>query len=481
MSQNSKSKFKSLFNQSVFYGIGNAIQSFAGFLFLPLFTKYYSAEEFGIYSLILTISSIANAIFFLGASSAMTRYYYEADTLEHQNSVITNSFILGLIGSILLLLFGWLLSSYCSFLISGNFEFKSHIQLIIFSTAFNIIINFNLVVLRLDEKKLHYLFCSFGMFFVNIFILYLTLIIFGLKVFAPIISAFIANFIFFIASVYFVRTKIDFKLFNRKYLIQYFKFGIVIIGIGMLYAILDSEDRYILKGFSSLKNVGIYSFGLRLSSIINVFFILPAGLVWSVYRMQFYKDPSFNDLTAKIFTYFFNIGLAIIFFSELFIYHIASIFNINATYIDSFELMPVLMLSVLLYGCTTYLEFGLIIKDKLYYYLVLYCFGLVFFWMISNMLVPYFGVSGIAYSKVFVFALILFVLTSLSTKYYHLPIQKEKIFLPVLFICLSFVLVDKISGFHLIFKFIFFIVYLVLNFVFIVSPSDKMKLKKQFS
>lgn len=481
MNPNKKSKFKSLFNQSVFYGIGNAIQSFAGFLFLPLFTKYYSTEEFGIYSLILTISSIANAIFFLGASSALTRYYYEEDSIKHQKSVVTNSFILGLIGSILLLLFGLGFSSYFSFLISGNLKFESHILLIIFSTAFNILINFNLVVLRLDEKKTHYLFCSLGVFFVNIIILYLTLIIFGLKIFAPLVSAFVANFVFFIASVYFVRTKIDFKLFNREYLIQYFKFGIIIIGIGILFSILDSEDRFILKGFSSLKDVGIYSFGLRLSSIINVFFILPAGLVWSVYRMQFYKDPTFNDLTAKIFTYFFNVGLAIIFFSELFIYHIASIFNINSNYIDSFKLMPVLMLAVLLYGCTTYLEFGLIIKNKLYYYLFFYCLGLVFFWMISNMLVPYFGVTGIAYSKVIVFALILFVLARFSTNFYDVPIQKKKIFIPVIFIFLSFVLVDKISGFHIIYKIIFFLVYLVLNFVFIVSPGDKMKLKRQFN
>jgi O-antigen/teichoic acid export membrane protein len=478
MQNSKKSKGRVLANQSFIYGLGNALQSFAGFIFLPFFTKYYSTEEFGVYSLILSVSSIANSIFFLGASSALTRYYYENDNIEHRKIVGTNSFILVLIGSITLIILGFLFSTKISILISNVDYYNNHILLIVIATSFNIILNFNLVILRLEKKSVEYISCSFGSFALNLVLLFFTLIILKLQIFAPILSSFLVNFIFLIVTSFLIRSKIDFDYYNLKELKSYLKFGLVIIGIGMLYSILDSTDRFVIKSNDTLSNVGIYSFGQRISGLINVFFIVPASLVWSVYRMQYYKDSSFNYLSAKIFTYFLNTGLMIILFFELFFLQLVTFFNLKIEYLKSFELIPVLMLVGLLYGCTTYLEFGLIVRNKLYYYIIIYIVGIFFYWITSNFFIDRFGIISIAYSKVLVFSIILFVLHSISKKFYSLPLKEGKVFSPFVFILVSFLFLNEISMLPIVVKFLAISICLILTYHFILFPEDKIRLKK---
>ena len=52
---------------SSIYGISSALQSVIGFALLPLLTKFYSAEEFGVYSLLILVSTLAGAFFYFGA------------------------------------------------------------------------------------------------------------------------------------------------------------------------------------------------------------------------------------------------------------------------------------------------------------------------------------------------------------------------------------------------------------------------------
>lgn len=107
MSESSvRDKLKEAGKHSVIYGIGSIAQSAAGLLLLPILTGALSKEDFGVYSLIIMVSTVASAIFYLGMNSALPRSYYDYSTESDRRAVFTTAFVILLAGSLLQTLVG---------------------------------------------------------------------------------------------------------------------------------------------------------------------------------------------------------------------------------------------------------------------------------------------------------------------------------------------------------------------------------------
>ena len=55
--------FKEFLNQGLIYGLLSSAQNLCGFFLLPLVTKFISAEEYGVYNMILLVLTIITLIF----------------------------------------------------------------------------------------------------------------------------------------------------------------------------------------------------------------------------------------------------------------------------------------------------------------------------------------------------------------------------------------------------------------------------------
>ena len=78
-----QSKFKELISHGFIYGLSSFLHSGLSFILLPLLTSYYSPEIFGIYSIVLLLGVVSNSIFYLGASSSLSRFYYDHKNNDH--------------------------------------------------------------------------------------------------------------------------------------------------------------------------------------------------------------------------------------------------------------------------------------------------------------------------------------------------------------------------------------------------------------
>jgi O-antigen/teichoic acid export membrane protein len=82
---------RELFKHGLIYGFTSSLQNLLSFVLLPLFTIYYTPAEFGVYSLILLSGTLANAIFYLGAGSALGRFYFDDDTSSYRKRIISSA------------------------------------------------------------------------------------------------------------------------------------------------------------------------------------------------------------------------------------------------------------------------------------------------------------------------------------------------------------------------------------------------------
>src|SRR5438093_7559225 len=62
---------------SLTYGLGAALQAALNFVLLPLYTKQFAADEFGVFRMAVLAGSLAGAVFYLGAYSSLSRFYFD--------------------------------------------------------------------------------------------------------------------------------------------------------------------------------------------------------------------------------------------------------------------------------------------------------------------------------------------------------------------------------------------------------------------
>lgn len=107
-------KFKELSKTGIIYTVGVALNSLIGYISLPIYSSYLTVEEYAVVNLIFLVGTLFSTIFYLGASSALTRFYY--DYSDKDRCYIVSSSILlvsvgGVIQIIIACVFGKMIST----------------------------------------------------------------------------------------------------------------------------------------------------------------------------------------------------------------------------------------------------------------------------------------------------------------------------------------------------------------------------------
>ncbi len=81
-------KIKEAASHTLIYGLGSVLQTALGFILIPLYTRYYSTDMYGTLALITICGSLAGSVFYLGASSALSRSYFDYEGGDGQTNSI---------------------------------------------------------------------------------------------------------------------------------------------------------------------------------------------------------------------------------------------------------------------------------------------------------------------------------------------------------------------------------------------------------
>ncbi len=105
---------KNIFKDSAIYGIGTFITSFINLLFLPLLTRLLTVNEFGVISLVASLTSIVNYLVTLNITQSTSRFVVRAETIEEKRLYASSGFWFICLAYLL-----------CLLILSGGFRFLS--------------------------------------------------------------------------------------------------------------------------------------------------------------------------------------------------------------------------------------------------------------------------------------------------------------------------------------------------------------------
>jgi len=470
---------KELIKHGIIYGVTSSLQNLLAFFLLPLLTIYYTPAEFGIYSIILLTGTLASAIFYLGAGSALGRYYYEEDSDRFRKNIITTSILITGFGAILLITLAFALSGKLSVHLFNDVSYSNHLLFAFVGTAFSFLLNILTLVLRYDKKSILFMIVTVSGVCINFIITYILLTKYHYGILAPILGTMFSNLASFVFLFLYYFNSLVGSVYasNIKLLLL---FGIQSSITGILFFLLDWVDRLIIKDLLPMADVGIYSLGYRIGSMINVILIVPFSLVWAPLRMQYAKNENNRVFVQKVTSYFLMLGMFFVFLATIFSDVFMNLFFTKNDFAGADMVFPITMLATLTFGLQNIVDFGIYFHKKLHFYIIISVIGLIFNIGMNYLLIPQFGYIAAAYVTLLTYLLTTFLIYITSNKYYKIGFDWKRNAIPLILVSIGYYLVYFTLFFReygLLKKIVLLIISLIFIAFFWLKENEKQKIK----
>jgi O-antigen/teichoic acid export membrane protein len=414
------SRIKSLFRNLVIYGLGDVATSLVSFLLLPLYTRYLAPADYGIIAMLLTIEAVAKILFRWGVDTAFMRLYFDCgDTAGRQRLASTIFFfLLAVNGS--LVVASVAASGWLSLALLGTPNHGLLVALVIANTFVASFYFIPLQVLRIGERSGQFIALVFARSAATL-VARLVLVIGMHKGVLGIVLADVA--VTTVYSLVLIRWFVPLvrPVFSRPILREALAFGLPRIPHSIASQVIGLADRYFLRAYRTLDEVGIYSigasFGLALKLFLSAF-----EYAWTPFFLGLMNEPDAKTIYSRVSTYVLAVLVLLV----------AGLCAVSpdlirlattARFHSAAPVTPWIAVGVMFQGVYLVGSIGLIITKRTRQYPVATGIAAATSVIANALLIPTYGVLGAAWANAIAYATLAGVTVGMSWRVY--PILYE--------------------------------------------------------
>ncbi len=474
---------KDLFNtakHTIIYSIGNLSVKLVGFVLLPLYTTYLTTSDYGFLAIIEAIAQFSIAILGFRLSTAMLRWASAEKNSKKQKEIIFTALSSSLIILSPFILSFFIFADYFSEIVFNTSSYTKYIFFISIYIFFEIYNIFILDLLRLRDKSILYI----SIVLVKLlFSLCLNIYFVGfakIGVDGIILSMIISSLVFSFATFPFVISQIKFR-FNIKTAKEMFSYGFPLIFATISSMVLTLADRFVIKHYFSLSEVGVYNLGYKIASVINVVFIQSFQMGFLPIAFKMFEKKNAKEFFSKVLSYFtFILVLGIILIS-LFSKEIILLLSKDTDYYEAYKIVPLISITFLMKGIYYIFSLGLHFVKKTKYNSFIVLIGAIINIILNFILIPNYNIYGAATASIISSIVIMYLYYYYSQREYYVKYEISRLLIVVFS---SFILISSIYFINLEsvileigFKMALFIAYpFVLLLLGFFTKSEKKKL-----
>ena len=417
-------KFRQLLGHTIIYGLGNYGIKLVGFLLIPLYTRYLKPADYGIMAMVSMYTQVMFILMNLGQSTSLFRFYYEHDDQASRDRVIAASVWLVLLIALPLAslpLFG---STLLAKHLLGNGTLWFLMCIGTGTVICKVFLRMPFAVMRAEEESKRYASWSVARNAVSASLAVIFVVVLHQGVNGIIFSQFLAELIFcFLLARATIRTLTSgFHWADVKVQLM---FGLPFVPAGVGSFVLDLADRWFIKHYASINEVGIYSLGYRFGEIVT-FIISAISLSWPQFLFANRKEPNAPNLYAYATTYYLVtvlyvcLGLGVL---------APEMLRVMATppYYPAASVVLLISLSGLFDGLTYFVNVGVLFSKRSIWRMVSVLTAAVVNIALNFLLIPTYGMMGAAWATMIAFAVQAAVTMTVSLRLYHVPYQYRRI------------------------------------------------------
>lgn len=418
-------KLKTLGKDALIYGLGGMISKFIGFFLLPIFTRVFNPSDYGIMDVIATMTALAGIVLTAGTETALSYYFFKYNEPDEQRKTVTSTavYLLGINAVVALVV--WFLAEKISTLTFGKDDYAIYLRVAILSLPLGSLVGLHLNVLRLQRKPWAYISFSISQLFLTVLLnIYLVVI---LRV--GIIGVFWTNLL--VAGLFAMigsvvnRSYMSVAALSRKRLADILNYGLPLVIGGLSMWSINSIDRFFLVTYSNLDQVGLYSVGIRLASVI-AFIAWAFRLANAPFQFEISTSADAPQIYARTLTYFVLITSLVCVPLSLFAKPVLRLLTTEA-YLGAHIIVGLMSYSAVAYGMYQIVGAGLLITKKTLFTSVAISIGAVANVLYLFLLVPPFGMLGAGFALLLTHTTVLTILYIGAQRAYPVPYDLRRI------------------------------------------------------
>lgn len=308
---NKQFTIKGLLSDSILYGSARFISAFISIFLIPIYTRYFSVEEYGIIETLNIFHLILVNFFGLALEQAIFRFYATSNDKEEKIKIVSTIHYTSLVLlSGVLLLFGilasdWFGSNFIKQEDSDNFilVFLVLIQTICIINATNY-----QTVLRLNFKKNDFFISTLGVVLLSSLLSILFVVVFHYGIISIFLASVIANLLFTSYAYLKVKNEIFIHQFSRALFYKFILYCLPFIPVSFSMLIMRSSDRYFISLLldDSLYKIGLYS---TAEKVVMPLTMIGAAfsMAWDPIAMRAAAESDPKPLYKSAFKYYISI------------------------------------------------------------------------------------------------------------------------------------------------------------------------------
>ena len=405
------SKSQKFSSDIIWVAVSQMLTLFTGLIALPVLTKSYNSELYGVWAQVNVTVGLLASILVLQLNTACVRFLAASED-KGKLRLAFGTMLWPIVTFIFVSLFlSFFLRQNLSTLLFAGHIYISFVPLTFLWASMEALFQFLLSYLRARGKIKGLSIIKTALAIIRMGLIVL-LAMTGCSLFRIVVCLIAVGALFVVIVFGIIIREIGLPMIGVEGLKSYFAFSIPHIPSGFLLWIVNSSDRYLITHFLSLSQTGIYSVSYTLGSLIS-FFFMPIGFVLFPTLSKFWDQKELSRART-----YFEISLK--FFLSLAIPSVVGLYVLaqplihfltTSEYMVGGVLVLFVATGVLFYGIYNLNAYLIYLNQKQAWWLLIDSIGAFTNICINIVLIPKVGIIGAAIST-FISFTILGIITS---------------------------------------------------------------------
>lgn len=284
-------KFPKIVTNSALYSFTTLLQKGASFFLLPLYTAFLSPEDYGIVTVVASVSSFMAVLIMMALNGAATRFHYRNSDEDYRRVLWGTIAAIVFISSL-----GWgaVFFTFHRFLVDpfiGDIDFYPYAVIGLANTIITPLYLLFQSFLQARQEALHYSINTFSHFLVQVGLAILFIAIYKMGAVGMLLSNVITSLLFFlyvlIVFIPKIKVRIDKRIANES-----FKYSLPLLPHQISIWSAGTIDRLFLNEYKGKSVTGIYSVGQQFGSVVSTiaYSVNQAFVPWFFQMIEKGKD-----------------------------------------------------------------------------------------------------------------------------------------------------------------------------------------------
>jgi O-antigen/teichoic acid export membrane protein len=328
------------------FGLGVVLSKTVGFFMVPLYTRRLSPADYGLLELLDLMIFFTGIFAAAGIHSAIFRFYSRAEDEIEKTEIVRTAQVFFVVSSLVFASLVFWLAPFLARNLLGDSSQAELVRIVSLTIFFANMCEVPLAYLRASHRVPWFVTVGVSRTFVGASALIVALVGFNAGVKGVLFANLASNMFFGLV----LSAGLLFKLgthFSGPIFRKMATYGLPLVGQSLGSFILVFSDRFFLRHFGTLEQVGVYALAYKFASVLSMFVSGPFALAWQSNQFEIAKDKNAHNVFGKALTLQFSVAMTLAMAIALFSRDAIRILA-PAQYSSAYLFVPILVLSYVL-------------------------------------------------------------------------------------------------------------------------------------